>query len=160
MKKIAISLFLICAFFMIIPSYAIFYETLPVDIGSNSNIVEILCPEEKKTITHTEAYLISCIAEPGTEITLYEKYDDTLYVPLTIDNEAITGVVGESGLYLIDITFKPKSTNRIMFFAQNGSKYQSEFRTIVVEEKEEEKKIEHTILNIQNFVTGIQNSVN
>ena len=40
------------------------------------------------------------MAEPGTEITLYERYEDTLFVPLTVNNEAITGVVGESGLYL------------------------------------------------------------
>ena len=140
-------------------SYAIFYETLPADIGSNSEIMEILFPEEKKVTSYSEEYLISCMAEPGTEITLYERYDDTLFVPLTVNNEAITGVVGQSGLYLIEMTFKPNSTNRIMFFAQNGKKYQSEFRTIVVEEEETEQTIEYTVLNIQDFVKDVQNSV-
>ena len=139
-------------------AYATFYETLPADIGSNSNIMEILYPEEKKVTSYEEEYLISCMAEPGTEITLYERYDDTLFVPLTVNNEAITGVVGKSGLYLIEMTFKPNSTNRIMFFAQKGKKYQSEFRTIIVEEKEETQQIEYTILNIQQFVLNIQNS--
>ena len=161
MKKIVS---FIVAIFMIVacssPSYAIFYETLPADIGSNSNIMEILYPKEKKVTSYSEEYLISCMAEPGTEITLYERYDDTLFVPLTVNNEAITGVVGKSGLYLIEMTFKPKSTNRIMFFAQNGNKYQSEFRTIVVEEEEKTEKIEYTILNIQDFVINIQNSTN
>ena len=65
-------------------SHATFYETLPADIGSNSDIIEILYPEEKKVTTYSESYLISCMAEPGTEITLYERYDDTLFVPLTV----------------------------------------------------------------------------
>ena len=83
-------------------------------------MTEILYPEEKKVTSYSETYLISCMAEPGTEITLYERYDDTLFVPLTVNNEAITGTVGESGLYLIEMTFRPNSTNRIMFFAQKG----------------------------------------
>ena len=140
-------------------SYATFYEVLPSDIGSNSEIMEILYPEEKKVTSYSETYLISCMAEPGTEITLYERYDDTLFVPITINNEAITGIVGDSGLYIIDMTFRPNSTNRIMFFAQKGNKYQSEFRTIIVDEEEEET-IEYTILNIQKFVTDIQNKKN
>ena len=159
MKKKFIVLILSLIFSLTVSS-ATLYPTLPKDIGSNSSIMEILYPEESKTITYTEGYLISCMAPPGTEITLYQRYDDTLYVPLTVDNEAITGVVGESGLYLIDMTFKPNSTNRIMFFAQNSTKYQSEFRTIVVEEKEEEeKKIEHSVLNIRSFVNEIKNSI-
>lgn len=158
MKKI-----ILCLIFMIVSfsySYATFYESLPKDIGSNSNIMEILYPEKNKVSTDKEAYLISCMAPPGTEITLYEKYDDTLYVPMTVENEAITGVVGASGLYLIDMNFKPNSTNRIMFFAQNGRKYQSEFRTIVVEEsKEEEEMIQHTVLDIKSFITDVKNSI-
>lgn len=153
---------LVCFIFICFSSlsYAELYPTLPKDIGSNSDIMEILYPEDTKIITYTEGYLISCMAEPGTEITLYEKYDDTLYVPLTVNNESITGVVGASGLYLIDMTFKPNSTNRIMFFAQKGAKYQSAFRTIVVEEKEEEeKKIEYEVLNIRDFIKDIKNSI-
>jgi len=159
MKKSFVILIIFYIFSLTI-SYATLYPTLPKDIGSNSSIMTILYPEESKTITHTEGYLISCMAPPKTEITLYEKYDDTLYVPLMVNNEAITGVVGESGLYLIDMTFRPKSTNRIMFFAQNGKKYQSEFRTIIVEEKEvEEEKVEHSVLDIKSFVMNVQNSV-
>lgn len=159
MKRVII---LICFIFICLGSlsYAEIYPTLPKDIGSNSDIMEILYPEDNKVITYTEGYLISCVAEPGTEITLYEKYDDTLYVPLMVNNESITGVVGASGLYLIDMTFKPNSTNRIMFFAQKGKKYQSAFRTIVVEEKEvEEEKIEYKVLDIREFINDIKNSI-
>ncbi len=159
-RKLKKTLILIIVMFITIfceTTYATFYEALPADIGSNSNIMEIFYPEEKKVTSYSEAYLISCMAEPGTEITLYERYDDTLFVPLTVNNEAITGTVGQSGLYLIDMTFKPKSVNRIMFFAQKGNKYQSEFRTIIVDEKEEVEKIEYTVLNIQDFVTSIKN---
>jgi len=142
-------------------SYADFYEALPADIGSsrNTNIMEILYPEKKKVTSYSETYLISCLADPGTEITLYERYDDTLVVPLTVNNEAITGVVGESGLYLIEMNFRPNSTNTIMFFAQKGSKYQSEFRTIVVEEEEETEEIEYTLLNIQEFVWNVESLI-
>lgn len=147
-------------FFLITPSYAEFYSSLPADIGSNSQIMNILYPEKKKVTSHSESYLISCMAEPGTEITLYESYSNNLVVPLIVDNEAVTGKVGESGLYLIDMNFRANSTNRIMFFAQKGKKYQSEFRTIVVAQEEEKEKIEYTILNIQDFVINIQKMKN
>lgn len=160
MKKIFSLVMVMLVVFMSNISYAEFYSSLPADIGSNSKIMEILYPEEKKVTSYSESYLVSCMAEPGTEITLYVKYDDNLYVPLLVNNEAVTGTVGESGLYLIDMNFKPNSTNRIMFFAQKGRKYQSEFRTIVVEEEEEIETIEYTVLNIQDFVTTIQNLKN
>lgn len=160
MKK-TIIVCLILIMFSFSHSYATFYESLPKDIGSNSNILEILYPKEKKETVNEESYLISCMAPPGTEITLYERYDDSLFVPITVNNEAITGVVGASGLYLIDMTFKPNSTNRIMFFAQNGKKYQSEFRTIIVEEskEEEEQQVQHTVLDIKSFITDVKKSI-
>jgi len=156
-KKIFSLIIIIFAVLLINVSYADLDTSLPADIGSNSKIMEILYPEEKKVTSYSESYLVSCMAEPGTEITLYVKYDDNLYVPLLVNNEAVTGTVGESGLYLIDMNFKPNSANRIMFFAKKGNKYQSEFRTIVVEEEEKTETIEYTVLNIQNFVTTIQN---
>lgn len=152
MKKLFfISLVFSIMFFINNTSFA-FYETLPKDIGSNSKIMEIVNPEEKESVNYSDSYVISCVAEPGTEITLYEKYDDTLYVPMMLDNEAITSVVGDSGLFLFTLTFKPNSKNRIMFFAQNGTKYQTEFRTISVEEKEAEEIIEYKVMNIKDFV--------
>lgn len=157
MKKIICLSIMIFIIFISNVSYADLDTSLPADIGSNSNIMEILYPEEKKVTSYSESYLVSCMAEPGTEITLYVRYDDNLYVPLLVNNEAVTGKVGESGLYLIDMNFKPNSTNRIMFFAKKGKKYQSEFRTIVVEEEEETETIQYTVLNIQKFVTSIQN---
>lgn len=159
LKKVISVILIMFLIFLSTPSYAELYGSLPVDIGSNSKIMEILYPEEKQVTTYSETYLISCMAEPGTEITLYERYDDSLFVPLMVNNEAVTGTVGESGLYLIDLTLKKNSQNRIMFFAQNGSKYQSEFRSISVEEEEEElEKVEYTALDIKEFVTNIKNS--
>lgn len=161
MKKKGLLIVIMFIVFFCNTAHAEFYSSLPADIGSNSQIMEILYPEEKKVTSHSESYLISFMAEPGTEITLYERYEDTLFVPLTVNNEAITGVVGDSGLYLIDMTFKPNSVNRIMFFAQKGKKYQSEFRTIVIEEEEEKtEQVKYKILNIQEFVRDIKNSNN
>lgn len=162
MKKIiTMIVIMIGLVFSCSPSYAEFYSSLPSDIGSNSNIMEILYPESNKITTYSETYLISCMAEPGTEITLYEKYDEGLFVPLTINNEAITGTVGDSGLYLIDLVLKTNTTKRIMFFAQKDDKYQSEFRTIVVEEEKHEKasSIEYDVLDIQKFVLDMKKSV-
>jgi len=159
-KKMFCLIIVLFTFFMCNISYADLDTSLPADIGSNSKIMEILYPEEKKVTSYSESYLVSCLAEPGTEITLYVRYDDNLFVPLLVNNEAVTGTVGESGLYLIDMNFKPNSTNRIMFFAKKGRKYQSEFRTIVVEEEEETETIEYTVLNIKDFVTNIQNLKN
>lgn len=154
MKKITI-IFLACLFlFMTSASYAI-YETLPRDIGSNSEILNILNPEEDETINYSETYLVSCMAEPGTEITLYEKYDNDLYVPMTVDNEAITGTVGSSGMFLVDLTFNMDTTNEIMFFAEKDNNYHSVFKTITVKDKSARRVIKHTILNIQNFVSNM-----
>lgn len=156
MKKLLSILLFFIIIFSINSTAEAFYETLPKDIGSNSSIMKIISPEEKEEVSYSDTYVISCTAAPGTEITLYERYDDTLYVPMLIDNEAITDVVGESGLLLISLTFKPNSRNRIMFFAQNGSKYQTEFRTISIEEKEETEVIKYKVINIRDFVvTGI-----
>lgn len=152
MKKPIIIVLIFMIIFSINSTAYAFYETLPKDIGSNSNIMEIVSPKEKETINYEESYIVSCIADPGTEITLYERYDDTLYIPMLLDNEAITGIVGESGLFLVTLNFKPDSRNRIMFFAQNGSKYQTEFRTISIKEKEIEKTIEYKVINIRDFV--------
>lgn len=151
MRKVLISLIFTMIFSINTVAFA-FYETLPKDIGSNSSIMKIVSPEEKETVNYSDTYVISCVAEPGTEITLYERYDDTLYVPMLLDNEAITGIVGDSGLFLVTLTFKTNSKNKIMFFAQNGSKYQSEFRTIAIKEKEVEETIEYKIINIRDFV--------
>ena len=151
MKKVFIILLFLIMFSINDISFA-FYESLPKDIGSNSSIMVIVNPEEKDSINFSDSYVISCTAEPGTEITLYERYDDTLYVPMMLDNEAITSVVGDSGLFLFTLTFKPNSKNRIMFFAQNGTKYQTEFRTISIKEKEEEETIEYKVMNIRDFV--------
>ncbi|MBP3284269.1 MAG: hypothetical protein J6M02_02075 [Clostridia bacterium] len=129
-----------------------FYESLPEDIGSNSEILDILNPEEEETINYAETYLISCMAEPYTEITLYERFEDSLFVPMMVDGEAITGIVGPSGMFLADVTFEPNSTNEIMIFAENGENYQSGFRTIIVKEKEKTTR-RHRILNIQSFVS-------
>ena len=152
MKKVFFISLLFFIMFSISNTSLAFYETLPKDIGSNASIMEILNPEEKDSVSYSDSYVVSCTAEPGTEITLYERYDDTLYVPMMLDNEAITSVVGDSGLFLFTLTFKPNSKNRIMFFAQNGAKYQTEFRTISIKEKEEEEIIEYKIMNIRNFV--------
>ena len=96
MKKVFIILLFLIMFSINDISFA-FYESLPKDIGSNSSIMVIVNPEEKDSINYSDSYVISCTAEPGTEITLYERYDDTLYVPMMLDNEAITSVVGDSG---------------------------------------------------------------
>ena len=151
MRKIIISLIFLMIFSINSTAYA-FYETLPKDIGSNSTIMEIISPEERNTVNYSDTYIVTCTAKPGTEITLYERYNDSLYIPKLLDNEAITGVVGDSGLFLVTLTFKPNSKNTIMFFAQNGSKYQTEFRTISVEEKEEKEVIEYKVINIRDFV--------
>lgn len=153
MKRILhILLFFVIIYSINVSTSFAFYETLPKDIGSNSNIMEIISPKEKETVNYSDTYIISCIATPGTEITLYEKYDDTVYIPMLIDNEAITNVVGESGLFLINLTFKPNSKKTIMIFAQNGTKYQSAFRTIAIKEKEVVEKIEYKVINIKDFV--------
>lgn len=153
MLKVFISLVLTMIFSINTVAFA-FYETLPKDIGSNSSIMEIVSPEEKDAVNYSDTVIISCVADPGTEITLYERYDDTWYVPKLLDNEAITGIVGDSGLFLVTLTFKPNSKNRIMFFAQNGSRYQTEFRTISIKEKEVKEKVEYKIINIRDFVVS------
>ena len=158
MKKIPY--LLVVAFILVLNtvSYAEFYSSLPEDIGSNSNIMKVLYPENKKVTSYSQNYLISCMAEPGTEITLYQRYEDNIFTPILVNNRAVTGTVGSSGLYLLDMNFRANSTNRIMFFAQKGKRYQSIFRTITIGNKAEEtKSIEYKALNIHDFVMSIKN---
>ena len=111
-------IFLLISLFLVIFTTASFAipELLPEDIGSSSELIEMLNPAEEETVIHSETYLISCMAEPETEITLYTRLIDEFFVPLVIDDEAITGIVGESGMFAIDVTFAPNSTNEIMFY--------------------------------------------
>ena len=156
MKK-ALCVFIMFFVLLLNTSYAELNTSLPEDVGSNSNIMKILYPGEKKVTSYSQNYLISCMAEPGTEITLYQRYDDNMFTPILVNNRAVTGTVGSSGLYLLDMNFRANSTNRIMFFAQKGKKYQSIFRTITIGEEEETKSVEYEILNIKDFVMSIQN---
>ena len=156
MKK-ALCVFIMFFVLLLNTSYAELNTSLPEDVGSNSNIMKILYPGAKKVTSYSQNYLISCMAEPGTEITLYQRYDDNMFTPILVNNRAVTGTVGSSGLYLLDMNFRANSTNRIMFFAQKGKKYQSIFRTITIGKKEETKSIEYEILSIKDFVMSIQN---
>ena len=133
-------------------------ELLPEDIGSNSELMVILNPEDEDIISYSETYLISCFAEPETEVTLYRRLIEDFFVPMTIDNEAITGVVGESGVFAIDVTFEPNSTNEIMFYAEKDGSYQTEFRTIIIAEEEEKPVVKkHRALKIRDFLDSIFN---
>lgn len=142
---------------LITPAYAM-PELLPEDIGSNSELMVILNPEDEDIISYSETYLISCFAEPETEVTLYRRLIEDFFVPMTIDNEAITGVVGESGVFAIDVTFEPNSTNEIMFYAEKDGSYQTEFRTIIIAEEEEKPVVKkHRALKIRDFLDSIFN---
>ena len=130
-------------------------EMLPEDIGSSAELMEILNPEEEEIINNSETYLISCMAEPDTEITLYTRLIDNFFVPMVIDNEAITGVVGESGMFVIDVTFSPNSSNEIMFYAEKDDEYQTMFRTIIIKEEEKEEKVERKVLSLRELFDSI-----
>lgn len=150
MKKY-ISLFLILSLILISSSFA-FLEVLPADLGSSAELIEVLNPELDEVSSSSETYLLSCLAEPDTEITVYERLDDELYVPMTVDNEAISSVVGASGMFMIDITFAPDSTNNIVFYAEKDGEYQTVHKTITVKE---EAPVERNILSIKEFVLEI-----
>ena len=146
-----ISLFLILSLMLISSSFA-FLEVLPADFGSSAELMEVLNPELDKVNSSSETYLLSCLAEPDTEITVYERLDRELYVPMTIDNEAISSVVGASGMFMFDITFEPDSVNDIVIYAEKDGKYQTVHKTITIKEEEPVKR---NILSIKEFVLEI-----
>ena len=155
MKK----LFLLTFIFILIistSSYAM-PEMLPEDIGSSAELIQILNPEEEDIINYSETYLISCMAEPNTEITLYTRLVDEFFVPMIIDDEAITGIVGESGMFAIDVTFEPDSTNEIMFYAEKDGEYQTLFRTIIIQDEKEEETttVKHKALNLRDLLNSV-----
>ena len=107
-------------------------ETLPADLGSNAELIEVLNPREYKVINYSETCLFSCVAEPGTHVTLFEKLTNSLYIPMLIDEEAITSKVGESGILAFELTFPKNSENDVMFYAEKDGKrtrFQSNFVT-------------------------------
>lgn len=156
LKKLFLLTFMFILMFTT-PAYAI-PEMLPEDIGSSAELIEILNPEEDDIINYSETYLISCMAEPNTEITLYTRLVDEFFVPMVIDNEAITGIVGESGMFAIDVTFEPNSTNQIMFYAEKDGEYQTLFKTIIIQEEEEKEEqiVERKTLNLRDLLNSIR----
>jgi len=127
-------------------------ETLPVDLGSNAKLIEVLNPEEDKIINYSETCLLSCTAEPGTEVTLFEKLTESLYIPMLLDDEAITAKVGESGILAFELTFKQNSENDIMFYAEREGKYQTILKKIIIESATKKESVKHKAINIQQFI--------
>lgn len=127
-------------------------ETLPFDLGSNAELIEVLNPEEDEVINYSETCLLSCTAEPGTEVTLFEKLTDSLYIPMLLDDEAITSKVGESGVLAFEITFDKDSENEIMFYAESEGKYQTVLKKIIIENSTKKESVKHKVINIQEFV--------
>lgn len=127
-------------------------EILPSDLGSNAMLIEILNPEEDEFINYSETCLLSCTAEPGTEITLFEKITDSLYTPMLLDEEAITAKVGESGVLAFELTFDANSKNDIMFYAEREGKYQTVLKTIKIENSTKKASVRHKAVNMQEFV--------
>lgn len=144
-------LFLLSISLLNIYSYAM-PEILPADLGSNAKLIEVVNPEEDKIINYSETYLISCIAEPGTEVTLFEKITDSLYTPMLLDDEAITSKVGESGVLAFELTFEKNSENDIMFYAEKNGNYQTVLKTIKIENSTKKESVKHKALNMQEFV--------
>jgi hypothetical protein len=95
------------------------------------------------------------LAAPSTEITLYKKLNDSLYIPMTIDDEAITGIVGQSGIFTADVTFEPNSVNDIMFYAEKDGLYQTILKTIIVKEQDDKNPVQQAVIDIQSFVSEI-----
>ena len=127
-------------------------ETLPVDLGSNATLIEVLNPEEDNVINYSETCLLSCTAEPGTEVTLFEKLTESLYIPMLLDDEAITAKVGESGILAFELTFKQNSENDIMFYAEREGKYQTILKKIIIESSTKKESVKHKAINIQQFI--------
>ena len=150
MKKY-ISLFLILSLILVSSSFA-FLEALPADFGSNAELMEVLNPELDKVNSSSETYLLSCLAEPDTEITVYKRLDRNLYVPMTVDNEAISSIVGASGMFMFDITFEPNSVNDIVLYAEKDGDYQTVHKTIIIKE---EAPVTRNIKSIKEFVLEI-----
>lgn len=144
-------LFMISVNLLNIQSFAM-PEILPADLGSNSKLIDVLSPEEDKTINYSETCLLSCMAEPGTEVTLFEKLTDSLYTPMLLDEEAITAKVGESGLLAFELTFEQNSKNHIMFYAEKNGKYQTVLKTIIIENSTKKASVKHKALNMQEFM--------
>ena len=126
-------------------------ETLPADLGSNSELIEVLSPEETEFISYSETCLFSCVAEPGTHVTLFEKLTDSLYVPMLLDDEAITSKVGESGVLAFELTFGKESENEIMFYAEKSGKYQTVQKTVIIKNPIKKESVKYKTVNILEF---------
>ena len=152
MKKIVrlFSCFVLSISLLNIRSFAM-PETLPADLGSNSELIEVLSPEESKFISYSETCLFSCIAEPGTHVTLFEKLTDSLYVPMLLDDEAITAKVGESGVLVFELTFDNESENKIMLYAEKSGKYQTIQKTIIIKNPIKKESVKYKTVNMQEF---------
>lgn len=127
-------------------------EILPADLGSNADLIKVLVPKETEVINYSETCLLSCVAEPETEVTLFEKITDSLYTPMLLDEEAITAKVGESGLLAFELTFEQNSKNEIMLYAEKDGKYHTILKTIVIESATKKESVKHKAVNMQDFI--------
>jgi len=152
-KKIIklICMIIFCVNLLNIYSFAM-PEILPADLGSNAQLIEVLNPEEDELINYSETCLFSCVAEPDTEVTLFERLTDSLYTPMLLDEEAITAKVGESGVLAFELTFEQNSENEIMLYAEKEGKYQTVLKKIIIENSTKKESVKHKALNMQEFI--------
>ena len=117
------------------------------------NKIEVIYVEsEDEIVNYSETCLLSCTAEPGTEVTLFEKLTQSLYIPMLLDDEAITAKVGESGVLAFELTFKQNSENDIMFYAEREGKYQTILKKIIIESSTKKESVKHKAINMQEFI--------
>lgn len=110
---------LIAAVIMILPVVSMAAaETLPADYSGTVNyLIDIKNPDEVISSTVGKTCVLSAVAVPGTQVTLYSLNSaNNTYEKIYADGKALEAVVGASGLYAQGIELK-KGLNNIMVVA-------------------------------------------
>ena len=131
-------------------------EVMYSDMQGNAALMTVLKPEEDTTV-YSRDYLLSCIAAPETEITIYSKNSDGLYYPMVEDETIVSGVVGASGIFTEEITLKRGQDNALLIYAQKGDENQIEYRNITVKAKRARDRVKNFAANIESFISSIFN---
>jgi hypothetical protein len=134
-------------------------DTITKNMKSTSEILWLTKPEAEVS-TFSTSCIISGVASPNTNITIYIKDENTkdTYRKMIIDDEELSWSVGASGMFIKEISLQPNIVNDIIVYAeQDENNYQVEKRTITVKDDSIKEALKNGAIMIEDFITKIFN---
>lgn len=134
-------------------------EKLSANIKPTAELLNVLKPENNIS-TYSDTSIISCIAKPGSTVTVYVQSleDEEVYIPLVVDKEIVSAKVGPSGMFMAEIPLDRDIINKILVFAEKSDKdYDLAKREITVKNQTTKEKLKNITVKIEDFIGNLFN---